>query len=198
VCVFAFATIVPCFAQSNTARISNADRVWDSSPDGHTSYGVARIYTVDTTTVETVELPANVLASDVLRRTLQSMLERSPTFRRQMQRIANATGLTLRMGDFLTTGPERVGARTRFSRSDGRLHATVELRPLLDPVRLVAHEIEHVIEQLDGVNLRLRARLPNTGVRRCEDDAYETGRAVRAGLTVEREFNHADGVLAGR
>jgi len=58
---------------------------------------------------------------------------------------------------------------------------------------LIAHEIEHVIERLDGVDLRARAALPGTGVRLCDggDDAFETIRARRAGLAVAEEVRRA-------
>jgi hypothetical protein len=81
---------------------------------------------------------------------------------------------------------------------DGRIAATVEIKALLDPVKLIAHEIEHVIEQLDGVDLRAKAALPNTGVRLCDDGAYETTRAIRAGIAVEREFYQSNRLLARR
>lgn len=57
-----------------------------------------------------------------------------------------------------------------------------------DQVELIAHEIEHVIEQLDGVDLRVRATLPASGVRsRDHGDEFETTRAIRVGRMVAAE-----------
>jgi hypothetical protein len=63
-----------------------------------------------------------------------------------------------------------------------------------DQVELIAHELEHVIEQLDGVDLHARATLPETGVRSLDEDAgFETIRAVRAGRAASEEVRrHTD------
>jgi len=52
-----------------------------------------------------------------------------------------------------------------------------------------SHEIEHVIEQLDDVDLAAQARLPDTGVHSVSADShvYETARALRVGLKVTEE-----------
>ena len=53
---------------------------------------------------------------------------------------------------------------------------------------LIAHEFEHIIEQLDGVDLAIMSRLRSTGVKRVgEVDAFETRRAIVTGLRVARE-----------
>ena len=51
---------------------------------------------------------------------------------------------------------------------------------------LLAHEIEHVLEQIDGVNLRALASTGVQGVRRI-GDAYETSRAIAIGRLVADE-----------
>jgi hypothetical protein len=125
---------------------------------------------------------------------VESMLRLSPTFRRQCRRLANALGLTVVLRQFLMRPPERVRAQTSFwTDRDGRLFATVELRAPEDQVELIAHEIEHVIERLDGVDLRARAALPGTGVRLCDGGggAFETIRATRVGLAVAEEVRRA-------
>lgn len=61
-----------------------------------------------------------------------------------------------------------------------------------DHAELIAHEIEHIIEQLDGIDLGARATLPATGVRRCADGAFETMRAIRTGLAVAGEMRRSD------
>ena len=117
------------------------------------------------------------------------MLQRSGIFRRQILRIANAPRLTVSIGSFHPLPSDRARARTEFVSSDRGLHAEVQIAPLYDQVELIAHEIEHVIEQLDGVDLRLRASLRDTGASMCDNGSFETVRAVRAGLAVARDVN---------
>lgn len=57
-------------------------------------------------------------------------------------------------------------------------------------VELIAHELEHVIEQLDGVHLFAASE---HGVFRSATDAFETKRAIHVGELVERQFWHARG-----
>ena len=53
---------------------------------------------------------------------------------------------------------------------------------------LIAHEIEHIIEQLDGVDLRAKSRLRAAGSGDVADiEAYETTRAIVTGQRVARE-----------
>ena len=171
---------VPAFAQSDMSRAANLS-----------SMDVVRVYVpVDARPAWSVTLPPNLKIPDVFRSYVKSMLRLSPTFRRQCLRIANALGLTVVLRQFLTPPPDRSRARTSFwTARDGRRYATVEIGPLDDQVELIAHEIEHVIERLDGVDLRARAALPGTGVHLCDggDGAFETIRATRAGLAAAEE-----------
>jgi len=117
------------------------------------------------------------------------MAAESPTFRRQLIRIAAEPRLTVHVEVL----PERSipGARavTRLVRRDGMLTARIEVSALDDVVELIAHEIEHVIEQIDGVDLATYAGLPGTGVHTVAAGgiAFETVRASRIGENVARE-----------
>jgi hypothetical protein len=73
------------------------------------------------------------------------------------------------------------------------MEVEIYLSRLDDPVELIAHELEHVIEQLDHVDLPSRAALPGTGVRRTvsPDGAFETTRASQTGLRVAQEVRDA-------
>jgi hypothetical protein len=179
-CVGSTVLAVPAFAQSDILRAANL-----SSTD------VVRVYVpADARPAWSVTLPPNLTIPDVYRSYVNSMLRLSPTFRRQCLRIANALGLTVVLRQFLARPPERMRARTNLRTApDSRRYATVEIEALGDPVELIAHEIEHVIEWLDGVDLRARAALPRTGVHLCDggNGAFETIRATRAGLAVAEE-----------
>jgi hypothetical protein len=52
---------------------------------------------------------------------------------------------------------------------------------------LVAHEFEHVIEQIEGVNLRKLARAKGSGVHEIEREVFESDRAQAAGRVVAAE-----------
>ena len=69
----------------------------------------------------------------------------------------------------------------------------MQLGPSGDPVMLIAHEFEHILEQLDGVDLRSMATRVATGVHLVPGSGhFETDRAIAAGRQV------ADEVRRGR
>ena len=103
-------------------------------------------------------------------------------------RIASHLAVTL-LGEDATT-PSESRAFTKISRErDGALRAVVRIKGFDRATELIAHEFEPFIEQLDGVDLKRLAALDTSGVRqcRCDGDAFETARAVHAGLQVARE-----------
>ena len=134
-------------------------------------------------------LPPNLTFAPVYRATFESMLERSPAFRRQALRIAQAGHLTVRVDHIFPNTPGGPRARTRIARTpDGGLMAVVQVSPLDNTAELIAHELEHIIEQLDGVDLDAQAALPGSGVRTCNDGSFETIRAASVGTMVARQL----------
>lgn len=156
-----------------------------------TSFSSVREYVAGEAIPTQLSPPFNVVVSDTYRPLLERMLRDSPTFRRQCLRIAAETRLTV----YLSVEPLRtrsdLRAMTNLQRqTNNHLSATIVIAPRQDVVELIAHEFEHVIEQLDGVNLAELAALPHTGVR--EEigglrDAFETERAARVGRKVTVE-----------
>jgi hypothetical protein len=135
-------------------------------------------------------LPPNLLASSTYQPLLRRMLDRSATFRRQCLRIANTANLEVTLGSAPVPLPGRIRARTQIVKEGDRIHATIEMTTLDDPAELIAHEIEHIIEQLDGVDLAAKAVIGTSGVAD-DEGAYETARAKRVGLTVSAEVRGA-------
>lgn len=128
--------------------------------------------------------PAN-LEIGVFQTVVEQMWHASPTFRRQCARLAGAPSLTVR----LRAEPPRTGAPFRaFTRiSESRRGGTAEVAILFpgDAIELIAHELEHVIEHLDGAERDQDAcarRLP-----RGRGKPYETCRAIERGQQVARE-----------
>ena len=136
-------------------------------------------------------IPPNIFVSDTYRPVVESMLRGSPTFRRQCVRIAGEPTLSVYL--VVDPPPRRysVRATTRLSRDErGRLSAAVHISPFDDTRELIAHELEHIIEQLDGVDLAKHAAQPNTGVFAIDANGnmFETMRARRMGLKVASEL----------
>lgn len=137
-----------------------------------------------------LSIPSNVRISSVYRKLVDDMLRRSPTFRRQVLRLASARHLTVNLQAAAPPWQRSVRATTKFDRDRvGGLSAQIEILPMHDPVELIAHEIEHVIEQLDDVDLETKADRANSGVRSATSGGvvFETTRATRTGLQVVQE-----------
>jgi hypothetical protein len=68
--------------------------------------------------------------------------------------------------------------------------ARVRVRDGRESVAVIAHELEHVLERIDGVSLALEALRPGSGTT-LAGGAYETRRATRAGEQVAEEMARA-------
>ena len=129
-------------------------------------------------------LPANV-AAGLLEPDLVALLQRSATFRRQCERLA-AVGVLRVTIDMTRALAASARAETVINRHEaGALRAAITLRPTDDYIELIAHEFEHILEQVEGVNLRAEVLAHRAWL--TEDGAYETRRASEAGLRVRRE-----------
>jgi hypothetical protein len=116
------------------------------------------------------------------------MLRRSETFREQCQRLSEAPALivSVQVDPALATGIYR--ARTIFRRyNSGVLLAYVSVGPGAKQTEWLAHEFDHILEQLDGVDLRALALHGREGVWFSGPDVIESERATRAGRAVLEE-----------
>jgi len=138
-----------------------------------------------------VGLPPNVAVPPPYDDLVNDMLRSSPTFRAQCSRLAAATRLHVSVQRSLLAPPQ--SAVTRLVRhNDGRIEADVEIGLFGDIVLLIAHEFEHIIEQLDDVNLPAMADRSGTGVRLDPTTGhFETERAIAVGHRVAREASRA-------
>jgi hypothetical protein len=173
---------VPGFAQSNT--------IIERAPS-YSSVAVNRYDASESARYDDVELPPNLVVTPLYRPLVAEMLARSPTFRRQCLRIAAARQwLTI---DLQTEAVRlsRAAAWTTIERRDGLMRANMTVTALGRTSELIAHELEHVLEQIDGIDLSTKSRVGASGVRQCECgdlSAYETTRAIQTGLKVLREM----------
>jgi hypothetical protein len=141
-------------------------------------------------------LPRNIDVPDKLRLTFERLLEHSPTLTRQCRRIGAArhVRVVIRMAGQAAALPRARSTITRYEA--GALLAEVDLPISRDLIELLAHELEHVIEQIEGVKL---ADLVREGEGRAYRDAggvYETQRAMLAGQMAAAEMRQHTMLMA--
>jgi hypothetical protein len=134
-------------------------------------------------------LPATIRLPPEIHKRIDTMLQRSPTFRQQCRRLAETPWLhvLVRMSVELDGGSVR--ARSTIKRPQPRmLLAWVDLSPSSDPALWLSHEFEHLLEQIDGIDVLklldnpLHAWTVRGGM-------FETRRAIRAGQAVAEEVH---------
>jgi hypothetical protein len=126
-----------------------------------------------------------------LQSTLALMLETSATFRAQYQRLSREPRLYVRVQVDPQLEKRSFRAQSVINRThSGAIVAFVSIAPGNNPTEWLAHEFEHVIEQLEGVELKVRAAARDD-VWRTELNMFETGRAVDAGRVVLDEVRGA-------
>jgi hypothetical protein len=137
-------------------------------------------------------VPSNILISPVLTQVFGEVLAVSPTLAGQCQRIGKARYVHVRVLPVLAASTVSRGtARTEMRRfSSGALLAAVSIPvPLTtsEYAELFGHEFEHILEQIDRVDLEALT-LSGRGAARLADGAYETQRAHKVGLAIAEEY----------
>lgn len=133
-------------------------------------------------------LPNNLTVPNSLRPVLEKMIQRSPTFRHQIEMIAQRPGVRINVSYGGMRGDRRYYALSTVRKHLwGAMVVQTTLYVPSDVVEVMAHEMEHICEQLEGVDLRALATARNSGVLRISGH-YETMRAIRAGQQVAREM----------
>jgi hypothetical protein len=135
-------------------------------------------------------IPANIQVAHDLARVLEDIYRRSATFRAQCERIAAADSLSVKLR-IDTAMPSRCRAYTIVQRRGYDIVADVRLPPTNALIELIGHEFEHLLEQIEGIDLKRLARVKGSGVHAVEGRAFETDRAQAAGLLVLAETDRA-------
>jgi len=158
---------------------------------------MARAAQVAACEAPTLTLPPSIGLEDGLQPIVRSALEHSPKFREQCRALAAAPRLRATVSLAYRVGIGTTRARTSFRQYPfGALAAEIEIRSAPELTELLAHEFEHLIEQLDGVDLNALAK--EGMAHRLADGAFETARAVAAGQLVAGEVtNNAPDRLVG-
>jgi hypothetical protein len=135
-------------------------------------------------------LPPTIQVSPSLRPIVMELLRRSPTFARQCGAIAAAR----RVRVTITIVPPSELVRTARARATidshthGLIRARIEVPAAADFAELLPHEFEHVIEQMEGVDLTALSAAGGGGVFEVAPGVFETRRAREAGRAAAREF----------
>jgi hypothetical protein len=133
------------------------------------------------------DLPPNLRVPRDLRALLQQVLRRSPTFQRQMQTLLHTQRVRMSVSYGGLRGMRMFQARSLVRHHEyGALVVDTTLYAPADMVELVAHETEHVCEQIEGVDLRGLAEVRDSGVYDVGGH-FETQRAISIGRRVARE-----------
>lgn len=142
----------------------------------------------------------NIWVQPLLREAVDEAMQSSATFREQVRLVAAQR----RAHVAITVDPDssrhvtsRAHAELR-TYSSGVLVVLITLPGVRDAQELVAHELEHVIERLAGVNLRREAARGTPGVSKMADGRLESQRALDAGLAVKTEVARARMLLTSR
>jgi hypothetical protein len=139
---------------------------------------------------EKATLPPNLILSRHAKPLVEKVWRHSPTFRLQCERIAQAQWLRVKL-IFApkTSAPGKYRALTVINKRSGL--ARVEIYTPNDYVELIGHEFEHVLEQIEGLDLASLAEEKGGQTFRHADGAFETARALRAGCQVKAEYRRA-------
>jgi len=121
-----------------------------------------------------------------VRSVVEKGMERSETIRRQCDELAAARAVVVL--EWGATADSQLHARTAMEVRDGVVVASVKLPPIGDIIVLMAHELQHVIEQTRGLDLRVEAERAGSGVWRTSGNYYETQAAVDVSRRVEEEL----------
>ena len=134
------------------------------------------------------DLPPNLRVPRDLKPMLAQALKRSPTFQRQMQTLLHTQRVRMSVAYGGLRGMRMFQAHSTVTHHEfGALIVDTTLFAPADMVELVAHEIEHVCEQIEGVDLKALATRHDSGVYDIGGH-YETRRAIVAGHRVGREI----------
>lgn len=139
--------------------------------------------------VPRVPLVANFAIDEALRSRVEESVALSPTLRRQFSVIGGALAVVeVRVSLAPLMALRR--AETTISRyQSGFIRARVVVPSGVDFVELLAHELEHVVEQIEGVDLAAVARAG--GANQDASGFFETVRARDAGRAAAAEVEQS-------
>lgn len=138
------------------------------------------------------DLPINLRVPENMRPMLLRMLQSSPTFRRQIAVLAAKPSVRVSVNYGGMRGDRNYHALSTVRKHEwGAMMVDTTIFVPTDIAEIIAHELEHVCEQMEGVDLPALSRRKGVGVYNLNGH-YETVRAIRAGQDATREYQSAD------
>jgi hypothetical protein len=134
------------------------------------------------------ELPHNLRVPENMRPMLKRMLRSSATFRRQIAILSAKPAVRMSVVYGGMRGDRNYHALSTVRKHEwGAMLVDTTVFVPTDLVEIIAHELEHVCEQMEGVDLPKLSRRKGVGVYNLNGH-YETVRAIRAGQNATREY----------
>jgi len=133
--------------------------------------------------------PCRLLVVTDLRDVVDLAWRTSVTFRNQCRTIAAARAVVI-----VQTSADLWRAQARIGRSEGVTVARIRVShkaKAVEAIELIAHELEHVLERVEGVRLQMESHRPGSRVSLLSGGAFETQRAIDAGHRVAHEVRSA-------
>jgi hypothetical protein len=127
--------------------------------------------------------PCRLIVKPTLLGVIERGWQRSETLRRQCETLAAARAVVVLEWGRVTSDWH---ARTQIGHQGGVVVARMAIPPVDDAIRLVSHELQHVIEQVGGVDYNAEAQRPGSGVWQAVG-GFETQGAIDAGARVWEE-----------
>jgi hypothetical protein len=132
-------------------------------------------------------IPGNMRVPESLRPILEEALRHSPTFRRQVQELRRTPRVRMAISyGSLSIWHVLRAESTMYRHEFGAVDVDTRLYTVRDAIEVVAHELEHVCEQIEGVDVRALSHRRNSGVYTVGTH-FETRRAVLVGRQVAQE-----------
>ena len=140
------------------------------------------------------DFPAQIWVQPVLRELVSQMWQTSPTFRRQCQQVQAQPQIQVQLRidpTLIDNAQHRAVCELRLY-DGGAIIARLSVAPIKLP-ELIGHEMEHVVERLEGIRVDRESRAQKPGyyvvdsVRR----SFESDRAIRIGRQVMAEMNQS-------
>jgi hypothetical protein len=184
------ATTVAAEQASENRQIwgENRQNRQESGDSGSEDSGDSADSTKSEESVEPLDLPLNLRVPDNMRPTLTRMLRTSPTFRRQIAVLAAKPSVRVSVMYGGMRGDRKYHALSTVRKHEwGAMVVETTIFVPTDLVEIIAHELEHVCEQVEGADLRSLSRTKGVGVYDLNGH-FETARAIRAGQNATREY----------
>lgn len=137
------------------------------------------------------QMPANISAPKMIETVIKEMLIVSPTFRKQCQKIARLPRLRIRIVLISNLAGKFYRALSYVKKhDDGLVSVKIKIFFPDNPVEIIGHEFEHIVEQIEDINLHALASSKSIDVQRHRDGTFETDRAMAAGRRVLKEYQY--------